>query len=77
MTLEESKEILKDWVRLDLEALDGDTESDYAKFVLEQAEAIEVVLEALAEQEDPMQAIYVCSPYRGDISKNTKFAAEC
>ena len=49
MTLEESKEILKDWVRLDLEALDGDTESDYAKFVLEQAEAIEVVLEALAE----------------------------
>ena len=35
MTLEESKEILKDWVRLDLEeTLDGDTESDYAKFVL-------------------------------------------
>ena len=24
-----------------------------------------------------MQVIYVCSPYRGDIGKNTKFAAEC
>ncbi len=24
-----------------------------------------------------MQAIYVCSPYRGDIRKNTKYAIEC
>ena len=47
MTLEESKEILKDWVRLDLEALDGDTESDYAKFVLRKIEAIEVVLDTV------------------------------
>ena len=38
MTLEESKEILKDWVRLDLETLDGDTESDYAKFVITKIE---------------------------------------
>ena len=47
MTLEESKEILKDWVRLDLETLDGDTESDYAKFVITKIEAIEVILDTV------------------------------
>ena len=54
MTIAESKEILKDWVRLDLEALDGDTESDYAKFVLRKIEAIEVVLDTVEtlEEED-------------------------
>ena len=49
MTLKEAIKILKKRVLLDKEMLIGDTESDYAKFVLEQAEAIEVVLEALAE----------------------------
>ena len=52
MTLEESKEILKDWVRLDLEALDGDTESDYAKFVITKIEAIEVVLDTVETLEE-------------------------
>ena len=52
MTLEESKEILKDWVRLDLEVLDGDTESDYAKFVLRKIEAIEVVLDTVEKLEE-------------------------
>ena len=52
MTLEESKEILKDWVRLDLEALDGDTESDYAKFVLEKVNAIEVILSTVESLEE-------------------------
>ena len=52
MTLEESKEILKDWVRLDLEALDGDTESDYAKFVITKIEAIEVVLSTVETLEE-------------------------
>ena len=52
MTIEESKEILKDWVRLDLEALDGDTESDYAKFVLEKVNAIEVILSTVESLEE-------------------------
>ena len=52
MTLEESKEILKDWVRLDIEALDGDTESDYAKFVITKIEAIEVVLSTVESLEE-------------------------
>ena len=52
MTLEESKEILKDWVRLDLETLDGDTESDYAKFVLRTIKAIEVVLDTVEKLEE-------------------------
>ena len=52
MTLEESKKILKDWVRLDLEALDGDTESDYAKFVITKIEAIEVVLDTVETLEE-------------------------
>ena len=52
MTLEESKEILKDWVRLDLETLDGDTESDYAKFVITKIEAIEIILSAVENLEE-------------------------
>ena len=52
MTLEESKKILKDWVRLDLEALDGDTESDYAKFVITKIEAIEVILSTVETLEE-------------------------
>ena len=52
MKIEESKEILKEWVRLDLEALDGDTESDYAKFVLTKIEAIEVVLDTVETLEE-------------------------
>ena len=52
MTLEESKEILKDWVKLDLETLDGDTESDYAKFVIRKIEAIEVVLDTVETLEE-------------------------
>ena len=52
MTIEESKEILKDWVRLDLEALDGDTESDYAKFVITKIEAIEVILDTVETLEE-------------------------
>ena len=52
MTLEESKEILKDWVRLDLETLDGDTESDYAKFVITKIEAIEVILDTVETLEE-------------------------
>ena len=52
MTIEESKEILKDWVRLDLGTLDGDTESDYAKFILEKVEAIELILSTVETLEE-------------------------
>ena len=52
MTIEEAKKILKDWVRLDLEALDGDTESDYAKFVITKIEAIEVILDTVETLEE-------------------------
>ena len=58
MTLEESKEILKDWVRLDLEALDGDTESDYAKFVITKIEAIEVILKEVKEGYEMIEIIF-------------------
>ena len=63
MTLDEAKAMLRFMI--------------YNPVTEEEAEAIEVVLEALAEQEGLMQAIYVGSPYRGDIGKNTKCAAEC
>lgn len=54
MTIEEARKVLKDWVRLDLEALDGDTESDYAKFVITKIEAIELILDTVEtlEEED-------------------------
>ena len=52
MTIEEARKVLKDWVRLDLEALDGDTESDYAKFVITKIEAIEVVLDTVETLEE-------------------------
>ena len=52
MTIEEARKVLKDWVRLDLEALDGDTESDYAKFVLRKIEAIEVILDTVETLEE-------------------------
>ena len=67
MTLEESKEILKDWVRLDLETLDGDTESDYAKFVLRQIEAIEVILSTVESLEEELKAGSYAQIIEGEI----------
>ena len=47
MTNEEAIELLESRMALDKDLLRGDTESEYAKFVLEQNEAIQVALDAL------------------------------
>lgn len=51
MTLEESKKILKDWVEYDLASLHGEVESDYAKFILRNVEAIELILSTVESLE--------------------------
>ena len=67
MTLEESKEILKDWLTLELKLLDGDTESNYAKFVLRQIEAIEVVLDTVETLEEQLKARSYAQIIEGEI----------
>ena len=47
MTNEEAIELLESRIALDKDLLQGDTEREYAKFVLEQNEAIQVALDAL------------------------------
>ena len=47
MTNEAAIELLESRIALDKELLQGDTESEYAKFVLEQNEAIQMALDAL------------------------------
>ena len=47
MTNEEAIELLESRIALDKDLLQGDTESEYAKFVLEQNEAIQAALDAL------------------------------
>ena len=47
MTNEEAIELLESRIALDKDLLQGDTESDYARFVLEQNEAIQLALDAL------------------------------
>lgn len=47
MTNEAAIELLESRIALDKELLQGDTESEYAKFVREQNEAIQVALDAL------------------------------
>lgn len=47
MTNEKAIELLESRIAFDKDLLRGDTESEYAKFVLEQNEAIQVALDAL------------------------------
>lgn len=47
MTNEEAIELLESRIALDKDLLRGDTESEYAKFVLEQNKAIQVALDVL------------------------------
>lgn len=52
MTNEEAIELLESRIALDKELLHGDTESEYAKFVIEQNEAIQMALDALKASVD-------------------------
>ena len=47
MTRDKAIDIIKERVAIDRNLLQGDTTSDYAKFILEQDEALEIALEAL------------------------------
>ena len=47
MTNEEAIELLEYRIALDKDLLQGDAESEYAKFVIEQNEAIRMALDAL------------------------------
>ena len=52
MTNEEAIELLEYRIALDKDLLQGDTESEYAKFVIEQNEAIRMALDALKASVD-------------------------
>lgn len=47
MTRDKAIDIIKTRVALDYDLLQGDTTSDYARFILEQDEALEIALDAL------------------------------
>lgn len=49
----ESIKHLKNWIKTDLNELDGDTESDYAMFVLSGHKHIRVAIETLEELINP------------------------
>lgn len=52
MTKDEAIDIITERIAIDVELLDGDTESDYAKFIIRQDEAMQMALDALKERRD-------------------------
>ena len=51
--IEESIEFFRGWIKTDLKELDGDTTSDYAKFILSGHKHINVAIKVLEDMVNP------------------------
>ena len=51
--IQQSIEFLENWIKTDLEELDGDTESDFAQFILSGHKHINVAIDTMKNISNP------------------------